>query len=484
MVFGAVDRYKSMPVVVKASIWFVICAMLQKSISFITTPVFTRIMSTEQFGIYNTYLSWLQIFIAICTLNMHSGIYVNSLAKSDNEKQGDIIAISLLSLSFVITSALFIVYLLFRNVINELTGMQTGLFVLMFAELMFMPALNMWTVKQRFRYKYAAMIVVTLLTTIMNAGLGIWFVMAAEETRAGFARILSIAMVQVIVGGVCWIYYVKKSGRIFSVREWKHALKMQIPLVPHGLSITVLSSSDKIMINSLVGASAAGLYSVAYSVALVTKTFKDCIVEAVKPWVYKKIREKKIYEVEKMIKSITLAIFAMEVFIMLLAPEVIYVMGGKKYAEAVYIIPPVIASVYFTFVYNVLVMFEMYYEKVMNIMTVSIICAVLNIVTNYIFIPIFGYIAAGYTTLFCFMIFCIAHYFPVRKICDENYDGQQVISGKFLILVSVCVLCITAAVIALYSFRIIRYVIIVGLMTVIAAKRRELAAVVKQIKEK
>lgn len=185
-----------------------------------------------------------------------------------------------------------------------------------------------------------------------------------------------------------------------------------------------------------------------------------------------------------MIKSITLAILAIAAFIMLLAPEVIYIMGGRKYAEAVYIIPPVIASVYFTFIYNILVMLEMYYEKVLNIMTVSIICAILNIVTNYIFIPLFGYVAAGYTTLLCYMIFCITHYYLVKKICIEKYEGQSVLGGKFLLTVSICVLCVTGIVLALYSFSIIRYVIVIAIMAVMISKRSEIIARIKEIKEK
>ena len=60
-------KYRSIPVQVKASLWFLICAFLQKGISFITTPIFTRLLSTSEYGQYNVFNSWMNIIIVIVT---------------------------------------------------------------------------------------------------------------------------------------------------------------------------------------------------------------------------------------------------------------------------------------------------------------------------------------------------------------------------------------------------------------------------------
>ena len=39
-----VKKYTDLPIQVKASMWFFVCAFLQKGISFITTPIFTRLL--------------------------------------------------------------------------------------------------------------------------------------------------------------------------------------------------------------------------------------------------------------------------------------------------------------------------------------------------------------------------------------------------------------------------------------------------------
>ena len=43
------SKYRSLSVQAKAALWFTICSFLQKGISFITVPIFTRLMSTQEY---------------------------------------------------------------------------------------------------------------------------------------------------------------------------------------------------------------------------------------------------------------------------------------------------------------------------------------------------------------------------------------------------------------------------------------------------
>lgn len=49
-----VKKYTDLPIQVKASMWFFVCAFLQKGISFITTPIFTRLLSTSEYLEYRS----------------------------------------------------------------------------------------------------------------------------------------------------------------------------------------------------------------------------------------------------------------------------------------------------------------------------------------------------------------------------------------------------------------------------------------------
>jgi len=60
--------YNKMSIASKAALWFTICGFVQKGISFITVPIFTRLLTTEQYGVVSIFYSWESIFIIFCTL--------------------------------------------------------------------------------------------------------------------------------------------------------------------------------------------------------------------------------------------------------------------------------------------------------------------------------------------------------------------------------------------------------------------------------
>ena len=54
----------------KAGIWYTISTLLVKSISIISTPLYTRLMSTADYGISATFNTWYALLFIICSLNV------------------------------------------------------------------------------------------------------------------------------------------------------------------------------------------------------------------------------------------------------------------------------------------------------------------------------------------------------------------------------------------------------------------------------
>ena len=80
------NRYAKMSNMGKATLWFLLCNVLQRGLSVITVPIFTRIMSTEQYGYVTVYNSWLQILLLICTLRLDYGVFYKGLSKFKEQK--------------------------------------------------------------------------------------------------------------------------------------------------------------------------------------------------------------------------------------------------------------------------------------------------------------------------------------------------------------------------------------------------------------
>ena len=477
------NKYKKIPLAARAGIWFVICTLLQKCVAFITVPIFTRLMPTEEYGLYNVYLSWYNIITIFCTLNMHHVVYLNNYTKANSEKEKKAAAIPLLSLSFIITIILFFVYLSFYNFFNSIIGLPTILVCLLFVQTLFDPPINFWLTEQRFNYKYIPLLVRTLIMVVLNAVLGILFVWLSNSNEAT-ARALSVVIVQIIFGITLYLYFCKQAKSFFATKGWKHALSVELPLVPHSLSIVILSSSDRIMIRNMIGAAEAGIYSVAYSAGYIVNVLKLSIVDALRPWIYQKLKYGKYEDIKKIVNIILFCVVGLSILFTALAPEIIYIMAPVQYHEAIYVIPPIAASSYFTFLFNIFSMVGLYYERTKTIMFASIVGAILNIGLNVVCIPIFGYIAAAYTTLVCYIFFSFAHYLIMRRISSAEFGGKKIYDMKMIIFLSIVIILSTVVFAFTYNNTCLRYGIILIILLILIIKRNTLIMAIKEIKSK
>lgn len=93
----------------------------------------------------------------------------------------------------------------------------------------------------------------------------------------------------------------------------------------------------------------------------------------------------------------------------LISPEVILVAGGSKYSDSRYVTMPIVLSMYYAFLYTLPSSVEYYYKKTKLIALGTMLAAGMNILLNAVFIPAFGYVAAAYTTVACYLLYYLLH---------------------------------------------------------------------------
>lgn len=473
------DKYKSLSAPVKSSVWFIICNILQKGISFITVPIFTRLLTTEQYGIFSVYNSWYSIISILATLNLSAGVYNNCLTKYPNER--DKVTSSLQSLSTLITIILFVIYIVNFNFWNSTLNLSTLFVVCMFLEALFMPAYSFWVVKKRFDYKYIGIIVVSLIISLGSPILGIVAVLSTEYKAE--ARVISFVLVQVIVGLVFYIYNIYKGKTVYSKSIWTFALKFNLPLIPHYLSMMILNQSDRIMISMMDSNSSAAIYSVAYAVSTIMIVVTNAINSSFIPYTYKALKSKCYDDIRKTSDFLILIVGAISIIIMAFGPEIIWIVGGEEYYSAIWVIPPIASSVFFTFLYPLFANIEFYYEKTLGIMIASCIGAGANILLNYWFINIFGFYAAGYTTLFCYILFSFVHYFFQKRIISKNIKKKyDIYNMKLIVLISVLNIVIMIGMTLVYNNFIVRYSVLAAIFIVMFIERKKIISQFKKLR--
>lgn len=474
-------KYKNISNVVKAGLWFTICNFLQKGINFITIPVFTRIMTTEEYGFYSIYSSWHSVITVFATLHLSYYVFNRGLVKYENDRERFVV--SLQSLSATITLVFVAIYLIFRHHINAYIGMPTTMMLCMMVQIFFEPPVLYWTARKRFEYKYQAVIFVTLALSILNPVIGIILIKCSVFKDAAIARVFSIALISMVFGSAFGINIIKKARNVFNTRYWRYALGFNLPLIPHYLSTTILSSADRIMIGDMVGKSEAGIYSVAYSIGMVCTLFSQAINQAYLPWLYKRMKKEEYSGISGISNTFLLIMLCILTMIICFAPEVVWIVGSEKYMEAIWAIPPICGSIYFIFLQNLFANVEYYFEKTKLIAAASVGVAVLNILLNYIFIQLFGYLAAGYTTLFCYIAYSVVHFFVMKRICvQNNINVNLMFNLKIVIGLSVLMLAATGIMLFIYRSRYLRYGVFAVLLAVCLLKRDYIIRIVRTIK--
>lgn len=469
-----IGYYKNQSVIFKATLWFMACSILQKGMSMLTTPIFTRLMSTDEYGLYTTYNSWLNIFTIITTLNLGYGVFNKAMSKFKEDR--DSYTSAMQGLTITITTVVFFAYLILRKPINSWTELPTIIMVAMFLELYFAPAFVFWTRRLRYEYKYKEVVLVTLAMTLGNVFFGIAAVYFSVDK--GFARIMSIVFVQAAFGIGLTVYNFKRGKRFCVPKFWKFAIGFNLPLLPHYFSMYVLEQSDRVMIQKLCGYSTVAIYGVAYNLGMVMKIIIDSLNNSLIPWLYNSLEEKKFDNIEKKITSISFTFCIGLCLFMLIAPEFLMFFATQEYFEAMYVIPPVTSSILFIFLYNLFGNIEFYYESNKFTMLVSGIGAALNIILNYIFIRMFGFVAAGYTTLVCYMIFSISHYVYSTYVTKKKV-GVVIFKPNIMLLFVVGLVFATLLIAVLYHYRLLRYAVIAVLMLFCIVKRKKLLETIK-----
>ena len=477
LVRSAKEKYDGLSKVKKATLWITFCSFLQRGLSFITVPIFTRLLSTADYGSVSVYQSWEMVALYLATLGVTYGGFNNGMIKFKDDREG--YTSSVVGLVVTLGSLWIVLCYVLSGKIVALTGMPLALVSLLFVEVVVKGIYDIWVSRMKFDYEYRKLVPASLILSIAVPVLGVLFVVMASDKV--LARVLSFVLVEaafaVVLGG-CMI---KRNKRLFKWEYWKFTLLFNIPLLPHYLSQVVLSSSDRIMIANMCSVSDAGVYSIAYSVGMLMTLLTNSLNSTVVPWLYRMLEAGEIKRIGK--KSILIfgALATVVLFVDVLAPEVVTILAPGEYGEAMVLVPVIAASVFFMFMYSYCSNIEFFYEKTGLAAIASVLAAVLNVVLNVVFIPLFGYRAAGYTTLACYVALGAAHYVFSQRVVRVK-AGSVALDGRAVWGLALVFVAMSIVLPVLYPHPIIRYTVFCVTVAMVLVFRKKIAEKVKEFK--
>ena len=473
------SKVRTMPRNLKATIVFAVASFATSGINYITTPVFTRLLSTHEYGTVQVYTSWLSIVQVFASMTLIYPGILNVGLYEHRENRWKYLS-SMLGITSVTTGVLGLLYLAFRSQLNDLLDLPSVMVILMLLTCFFRPATIFWTNKQRYEFNYRSTFIVSVGSAVLAQLAAVVAVVFASKngmTQLASVRLWSAESINLAVAAILFFRIVTKGKNFVSPTLWKTTVLVAIPLIPHYLSSVVLSSIDKIMISQIVGTEKTGIYSLAAIISAIGVLIWRALSVTFTPFINSKLGERDFEAIRKAVKPLLLTVGAFCVITSLAAPEIISILATKDYIEGVYVVPAVAASIFIHALYDNFTAISFFHKKSVRIMLATLTAALFNVAMNYLFIPRFGFIAAGYTTLASNLVLTGMHYINARQIEKEKVFDSKFSAVATLVVSAICLFCVF-----LYSFFWIRMFLILALLVYLFVKRRILIQAIVSMK--
>ena len=445
-------------------------------------------LSTADYGIANTFNSWIEIFNIFTCLCV---VYSIGRAKLDFSDRFDEYLSCLQGLSSSFALVVLVAAIIFREQISSWIRYEQPLVIILFVYLVFSPSVEYMLQKCRYEYRYRENILISVTTCIGTVVFSILLMLLFSDKRY-FGKILGTMLTTFLLGVVFYIRTLKRGKRFFKKEYWTYALRFGLPMIPHALALVVLAQIDRIMIKDLCSDSEAGLYIFGYSFATLLMIFTNAIGQAWLPWFNEELHaghKESIRMYQK--KLVELGVFLTIGFVAV-APDALKILSFKapEYWISKWVVPAVALGALAQYFYTNYVNVELYHKKTPIIAVSSIVAALVNFGLNALFIPRFGYIAAAYTTFASYLFLMLFHYIATRYVLKEN-----VYANAYMFLAMLVTTVVVIGITLLYrdgndgeAFRyvpILRYglmIVVLGIFAIV--KRHDIMYLFDYLKKK
>lgn len=396
----------------KNSIIYYVSTSLTKGISFFLLPLYTSVLSTEDYGVLELMSIISTMVIILFTFQIGQGVarYYSELR---NQKHIQIYTSTVAYFSLISFGLFSLVSVLFLSKISNYLNLSesTALFALLSIALngLFYLSQNQLT----WKIKPFQEMISSLTYNIITIGLTIYFMVYKNE---GVKGVFMAQCVGASLGMLVAYFYSRRDySTYFSAVVLKKLLRFSLPLMPGALAIFIYMFTDRICIKELLGLEELGVFSVGNKIASILTFSGIGVSAALTPLIYRHFKEKETPEkIALMFRLFSSLSFILLFFLAFFAQSITEIMTNSDYSEAVIIIPFLLYAIYLnslTFFFPGLSIAK----KTSKISFIATLAGAVNLILNIALIPYFGILVAAMVTCVSFGLNFILLYYYSQK---------------------------------------------------------------------
>ncbi|MGM9603498.1 MAG: lipopolysaccharide biosynthesis protein [Faecousia sp.] len=371
--------------------------LLLQGISFISSPLFSRLLGTQGYGNLAAFSTWAGITATVLSLQTNVTIANARVEFSEGEQpayQSSAMTLSLLS--FAIGSVLI---MLLAEPISAALKMNRWLLALLLVQAFGTFGVNFLSSKFTYEFKADKNMLLSVFIAVVSMGVALVFVLNAPMEQRYLGRIMGNALVYGAVGTLGCLWILAKGRKAVNRRYWKFCFFLGCPLVFQNLAYSILGSSDILMLKQMAGASDSGIYSLAFTLAGIMFTIFNALNNSWVPFFFDDMKQGSRENVVRQSKNFLELFTVLSLGFVLLVREVYHIYADREFWPGLELIPVFTASYYVNALCTFPVNFELYHKKTGVVAAATVAAALVNLVLNYTFIRLFGMTGAAVATL-------------------------------------------------------------------------------------
>lgn len=404
--------------------------VLTKAATFFLLPLYTAHIRPDQMGIYETIIGLVGFVFPLMVLSLDSSFSAFYFDKETDEYRSSVLSTTAGAL--FLSSTFLLVLIPFAPLISQ-TVFGTKVYTLPIMIALSGAALNMWhlpfALSLRMNNRLTVYAVVSFVGSLVSIGTNVYLILFL---RMGINALIISGTLMHLVLFVLYYYLSGASFRrkYFDFSLLKRMLAYSLPLLPLVLINWILAASDRLILLKYAGSSETGIYGIADKFPAVLSLLTNGIMISYAAFAFSSVKEKNSKSQFVTIQAFThLALVSLSVVVASVAREIVGFMTDSAYLAAYRLLGPLLLG-QVCYMSSVLISYAFAFVKksYLNLIPAAIGASV-NLVLNFIFIPLFGSYAAAITTMVGYFCILLVTYLLARGQFDCNYlIGRTIIT--------------------------------------------------------
>ncbi|QWE00784.1 oligosaccharide flippase family protein [Polynucleobacter sp. JS-Mosq-20-D10] len=409
----------------KEALIYGIGGILNKGLSFLMIPIYTRIFSVGEYGaieILNLNAAFVSIIISLgmdATLSM----YFYKFDESDRGERkcfvSSILQLRLIWGFFVAILSTLLVPIIFGLISNG--DLNFEIYGILFLGVLINQIVSIASDIMRLTHKPGKFLLVSLMSSIVCAALTIFFCLAMNYGVFGYFLALAMSGTLIAIYSIHLIKNYLSFSRIYS-EYWVKIIKFGVPFMPAAITMYLMNSTDRWFLEIYKGVESVGIYAIGLKFAYILSLLVEGVRQAWWPVAMELVQKDDNKKIFRNAAEIYLGSAAIGVILLTYcSPKLIDILVSEQYRESWRIVgllawQPVLYGFFSIICIGIWKSEKSYINAIIMGMS-ALVC----VMCNWLLVKSYGYVGSAISTIIAYLFWITVSLYISESLWRVGY---------------------------------------------------------------